>query len=188
MKDFERRIAKHIANLGSESQEVAKRAEGNLIRHYGCRAFEQMVLLESDPNPQVRLRAAWVLGYSHDPRAFEMIVRLTSDPDPSVRYDCAIALGILGDQRAIPILSTLMTQADNGGAAAMGFVRLGSVAAPGLIDLLGSNRQTRLLAIHILGTIGGDGVEEALKGLLDDPESAIRETAKDALEELKLGR
>ena len=104
--DTRRRIAGHIANLGSPDDETALRAEARLMR-FGARAVPQILAMVSDDSAQVRFRAAWILGKSRDPLAYPALAALTEDPDEAVRYDATLALGELGDARAVPFLKRL---------------------------------------------------------------------------------
>lgn len=104
--DTRRRIAGHIANLGSSDDETALRAEARLMR-FGARAVPQILAMVSDDSAQVRFRAAWILGKSRDPLAYPALAALTEDPDEAVRYDATLALGELGDARAVPFLKRL---------------------------------------------------------------------------------
>src|SRR5438067_9894688 len=107
-----KRIERHIANLDSLDEEVSARAQGYLIRYYGARAKDQLIGACGHPNPVVRFRAVWALGYAKDSEAYETILRLCGDPDEGVRYDATIALGILGDGRAIEPLSQMLLSND----------------------------------------------------------------------------
>ena len=107
-----RRMAGHIASLSNPDQRVSQRAETCLIRYYGSRATELLILASHHPNPAVRFRAVWILGKSKDPRAFEAILKLTEDVDPRVRYDAVAALGELGDIRAFKPLKAIAVTSD----------------------------------------------------------------------------
>jgi len=173
------RICKHIRDLGSPDQKVAIQAERYLLRWYGVRALEPLIAACSDPNPQVRFRSGWVLGYTHDPRAFETILKLTQDPDGFVRYDAAIALGILGDERAISPLISLMQQPDEGhsvdSAAAMGLVRLGQAAIPALLEVLARGAEEhQCKAAYILGSLKAEQAIPSLTSLLSSPNEHTR--------------
>ncbi|BDI29802.1 hypothetical protein CCAX7_18530 [Capsulimonas corticalis] len=136
MTTTQSRIRSHIANLGNANNEVAQRAERLLIRHYGARALGLLIDACKSPNPSVRFRAVWVLGYTRAPGAFEAIMELTNDLAGTVRYDAVMALGVLGDARAIPPLLALAAQdADEiqiPSAAFSALMRLNELALPAL--------------------------------------------------------
>ena len=94
--DTRARIAKHILALQNPDQNIAAKAEHRLDR-FGAKAVEPLLALIDHPEPMVRLRAAWLLGLSHDRRAFEPLCRMLRDPNAHVRYDVAFALGHHGD-------------------------------------------------------------------------------------------
>jgi HEAT repeat protein len=74
---IQQRMTKHINDLDSADENVSARAEGYLIRYYGAKALEPLIVACSHSNPQVRFRSAWILGHTHDPRAFDPLLRLT---------------------------------------------------------------------------------------------------------------
>ncbi len=187
------RIARHIANLGSPDQTVARRAESHLMRHYGARALEPLIAACASPNAQVRYRAVWLLGRTHDPDAYDTILRLTRDPNGEVRYDAAISLGTLGDSRAVDSLIALLQEPNAhycvDSAAAMGLDRLGEVAVPALMEVAKrGNEHARVMAISVLGGISGDGVIELLTILASDADEQARVAAEEALEEIESAR
>jgi hypothetical protein len=104
--DTRRRIAGHVANLGSPDDKTALDAEWRLIR-FAAKAVDALLAAAADPRPQVRYRAVWALGQSGAGRAFPVICALTEDEDEAVRYDATLALGELGDPRAVPFLEEL---------------------------------------------------------------------------------
>ena len=104
--DTRRRIAGHIASLGSPDAGTSYGAERRLMR-FGARAVPQILAVVSGGSPQVRFRAAWILGKSRDPSAYPALAALTEDPDEAVRYDATLALGEPGDARAVPFLKAL---------------------------------------------------------------------------------
>jgi biotin carboxyl carrier protein len=71
----------------------------------------QVVGLASNPSPDVRMTAAWVMGVEHKSEEFhEMLARLLEDPEPIVRRNAALALVRFGDPRCRPeLLSMLRT-------------------------------------------------------------------------------
>ncbi len=86
----------HVANLGSPDQKIARRAEDCLIRYYGSRALEPLIEACADANSQVRDRAVWALGKTHDPaltkpsyvsQAIPMVSCVTMLPMPSASWE-----------------------------------------------------------------------------------------------------
>ena len=101
-----RRIGRHIANLGNADEAVARKAESRLLR-FGKKAVRQLLEVVSSDNPQVRLRAVYLLGKSGDEQVLPVIIGLVSDPDEYVRYDAVMSLGYLGNSRAISVLEEI---------------------------------------------------------------------------------
>jgi HEAT repeat protein len=183
------RISKHIHNLGNPDDKVWGRAQGYLLRYYGVKALDQLIAACSAPDPQVRWRSAWVLGYTHEPRAYETLLRLTQDPSGYVRYDAAVALGVLGDERAIVPLISLMLQPDEescvDSAASMGLVRLGKSAIPALLEVLAHGTETHQgIAASVLGSLHSEHATALIAALLLSPNENIRITGIEALAEI----
>ncbi|MGI4792033.1 MAG: HEAT repeat domain-containing protein [Janthinobacterium lividum] len=127
-KDTQRRIEKHIANLGSSDDNEALHAEICLIR-FGAKAIDALLNAAVDSRSQIRYRAVWALGKSREHRAFSTICSLAEDEDEAVRYDATLSLGELGDPHAIPFLEELVqrTEAEDSrhGAALSALMKLG---------------------------------------------------------------
>jgi HEAT repeat protein len=183
------RIRRHIENLASPDEGVSARAEGNLLRHYGVRALEQLIPACDHPNPVVRFRAVWVLGYTKDPRAFETILRLTDDPDERVRYDATIALGIHGEERAIPHLYWILLANDVTRPASTALARMGLSSMPALHKAL-KNRdyEIRHMAVNVVGGFAEQFGDAECIGILrefcKDPNECVRSDAGYWLEEM----
>ena len=182
------RIRRHIENLDSPDANVSARAEHYLLRCYGVRALEQLLSACDHPNPVVRFRAAWVLGYTRDPRAFDALLRLTDDPEERVRYDATIALGIHGDPRAIPHLYRMFLAGDYTRPASMAFARIGLSALPSMKKAL-KNRsaKVRQWAIDMVGgfaeEFGDPECISLLRAFCKDPNAGIRGDAEYWLKE-----
>lgn len=183
----QRRIRRHIENLGHPDQELAAHAEAYLIRYYGVRALDDLIEATRSDNAMTRFRAAWVLGYTHDPRAFEPLVPLVEDPDPVVRYETTIALGILGDPRVVPILTELARRNHEDWPAFYAFSKLGRPAIPAMEELLREPHPAlRHGALDVLGGLAKEDRDghclELVRACLQDPEPIIRSDARYWLE------
>lgn len=184
-----RRIQRHIENLNNEDQKVSSNAERYLIRYYGVRALEPLLESCRHPNPVVRFRAAWALGYTQDPRAYEAILQLTDDPDDGVRYDATIALGILGDERGIEPLTRVFLAHDPSRPGALGFSQIGLKTVPVLEELLrNGDPRVRQRAINVIGGFANDHEDthciELLESCANDSDPIIRAEAEFWLEEI----
>ncbi len=70
---------------------------------------EKVVSLTSNPSPDVRMTAAWVMGVEHKSGEFrESLTRLLEDPEPIVRRNAALALVRFGDDRCRPELLAML--------------------------------------------------------------------------------
>jgi HEAT repeat protein len=88
---------------------------------------ELRVLLEQDPSPEVRERAAVALGQLGSPRDVAPLVRQTASSQPAaLRRTCVAALGELGDAGALPTLTGLLEEQDR---------RLAELSAEALVRL-----------------------------------------------------
>lgn len=65
------------------------------------RWYARVAALASNPSPDVRMTAAWVMGLEHRSEEFRAaLARAVEDPEPIVRRNAALALVRFGDQRA----------------------------------------------------------------------------------------
>ena len=149
------------------------------MRYYGSEPVEALIAECGNPDPQVRLYAAWILGHTHDPRAFRTDLRLTENPDAGVRYDAAWALGILGDTRAIaPLLALIDAQDEEWAAhsgAAQGLACIGNPAVPALLERLrADDSDARMLAAGLLGNNKNEASINLLAESLRDENAQVR--------------
>jgi HEAT repeat protein len=184
-----RRIKHHITNLNSPVEKVSSRAEDYLIRYYGSRASEQLMEACLHPNPVVRFRAVWALGYTHDPQAYETILHLMDDHEETVRYDATLALGILGDERAIEVLTRILLSNDETRPAADALSRMGIKAVPALMVALDQgDSPVRWSALQVLGNLAKDfgdvGCIESLQAYANDPDAMVGDNTAFWLDEI----
>jgi hypothetical protein len=70
---------------------------------------KQVVGLASNPSPDVRMTAAWVMGVEHKSEEFRAsLARLVEDSEPIVRRNAALALVRFGDERCRPELLAML--------------------------------------------------------------------------------
>ena len=94
-----------------------------------------LVVLLSDPEPQLRRRAALALGRVCLPEGVAPLVSSLADPEVEVRQMSAFALGLLGDETATPALLGALDDPEPlvQGRAAEALGRIGAVdAAPAI--------------------------------------------------------
>src|SRR4030095_7186210 len=69
----------------------------------------QVAGLASNPSPDVRMTAAWVMGLEHKSDEFRAaLARLVEDPEHIVRRNAALALVRFGDPRCRPELLAML--------------------------------------------------------------------------------
>lgn len=138
--------------------------------------------LAGDPDANVRILCANVLGESGNPRAREALEAALQDPEPNVVAAAAEALGGLNDPRAVDALVRLAERRDfwTGNAAVMALGELRDArAVPALCDL---TRDPWLAAeaARALGKIGDTAALESLRDMVAMPEEARHEAIQAA--------
>lgn len=69
----------------------------------------KVIGLASNPSPDVRMTAAWVMGVEHRSEEFHAaLLKLVADPEPIVRRNAALALVRFGDSRCRPELLAML--------------------------------------------------------------------------------
>ncbi len=108
------------------------------------------------PEPQTRLRAAWVLGVKKESGAVGPLVRAIGEnrDAPYILATIATALGLIGDIRALDEVIALLKN---------------------------SYLVVRTAAAEAIGLIGNARGIEPLKSALDDRSTAVRKAAAEAL-------
>jgi len=73
------------------------------------RWYPQLLALAHNPEPQLRLEAAWAMGQDNQCEEFHQALRqLIADPAPMVRWNAALALVRFGDGAAEPQLRSML--------------------------------------------------------------------------------
>jgi HEAT repeat protein len=106
---------------------------------------------------RLKVSSIYAMGQNCDPDWLPILLIELDNPDAEVRYEAASACGELGEEAAVPGLIGLVNDPD--------------------IDV-------RMAAIQALGKVGGAKAKECLQRCLSDTSQAIRETARQVLEEL----
>ncbi|NPV61112.1 MAG: HEAT repeat domain-containing protein [Methanotrichaceae archaeon] len=66
------------------------------IASFGPQASDRVIEALSDPDPEIRAGAAWVMGELKDPRAVELLEKLAQDEDPLARIQAKASLMAMG--------------------------------------------------------------------------------------------
>jgi len=73
------------------------------------RWYPKIISLASNPTPQIRMTAAWVMGQDNSSQEFhDTLLHLLSDPDPLVRRNTALGLVRFGDPSGRPELAMML--------------------------------------------------------------------------------
>ncbi len=107
---------------------------------------------------RLKVSSLYAMGRNCDPSWLSLLLKELSSPDAELRYEAAGACGEIEDPEAVPGLIELVHDPD--------------------VDV-------EIAAIQALGKIGGRRATEYLKQCLSDTSEVIRETAKQALEDLR---
>lgn len=109
-------------------------------------------------NPRLKVSALFAMGRNCDPVWMPILIEELGNSDPEIRFEAATALGEIGDELAtIPLIKT-------GGDP---------------------DSEVRIAVIQSLGKIGGTKAKEYLQTLLSSRDAAIRDIARQSLNELK---
>jgi HEAT repeat protein len=144
--------------------------------------IDPLVACLDDPDTNLRIQAALILGQRRDARATPALVRRLDDEDANVRFHAIEALGHL---RAVEATGALMAVAERGDfflafPAIQTLAQLGDPdVAPRLVPLLG-DELLRESAIEALGVLGDETVVPPLVDLIEHT-GASAEVIADAL-------
>lgn len=139
------------------------------------------------PNPDVRWRAALVLGGLGDPRAIPALSRALRDPEVLVHRTAAESLVQIGGPGAASALTRVLGDSRPSlvNAAMNGLQQMGETAVtPLMIALYSEDAQTQHNAATVLGYIGSPRAVPALEYAAHDAEPEVQEEAKWALEQI----
>ncbi|MDD4454741.1 MAG: HEAT repeat domain-containing protein [Candidatus Methanomethylophilaceae archaeon] len=161
-----------------ERQVVERENITKALKIVGNLATEPLIRLLKSPDPDLRWRAASLLGDSHDRRAVGPLIAALEDADGHVSTSAAIALGEIGDQNAVdPLIRAFKT----GGAdlRTCSIIALGKIRSERsfaiVIAASGDERsEVRIGAIRAMGSIGDARLLPALFSCSLEPDPAIR--------------
>jgi len=182
-------FARLLEALESGDSEFADIAARSLV-NAGALVSQHIIDLLRVSNPELRARAARILGQIREPLALRPLVAALKDSDEWVRTSVAQALGGLLDPAAsgalIACLHDTHPPVRAAAANALGQLRDLSATEP-IMPLLQDNQgSVRAAATRALGRIGDNIIVEPIIGLLDDPDRDVRVAAVDALGSLRV--
>lgn len=109
-------------------------------------------------NSRLRISSIYAMGKSCDPSWLPVLLKELASADAEMRYEAAGACGELEEEAAVPYLIKLINDFD--------------------VDV-------QMAAIQALGKIGNLQAKECLEQCLDSTSEAVRQTAREALNELE---
>lgn len=149
---------------------AARSAAMSLLASLGARALPVLLPRLADPDADVRIFVANVLGNLGERAATEPLLTALTDSHENVRYAAAEALGKLKDPRATRAL--LQAMRDDEWVRFAAIEALGLIADPVAVEpltvLLEGEPWLRLPAIEALGHMGDAATGAVLRRYLDD--------------------
>ena len=148
----------------------------------GAESARFMATLLKDPDEEIRLFAAQILGQMKDPDTVENLLKALDDTDENVRHASAESLGMIGDARAVgPLVDRLNDDfwVQYSVVSALGEIADASAVEP-LLPLLGDD-MLRQAATEALGKIGDPSALPALTELLCQGDPSARNDTLSAL-------
>ncbi len=128
------------------------------------------------------------LRKSANPERCKLLLRLLARPEDIVRRETIWALGEVGDADAAPALEAYWSSAgDSRGDIELAFSRLGKLGVAALMRVYRkSDLNRRVTMLELFGLAGEASALTFLREAAKDPEPAIRQEAKSALQRLLL--
>lgn len=142
---------------------------------YGRNSVEFLCNLLDDPDEEVRMFSATILGEIEHPDSVEALIMTLDDPDENVRHAAAESLGRIRDARAVKKLIDCL--AEDFWVQYPAVVALGNIGDPAAIPSLAGvldNEMLKPAAIEALGKIGDESVIPLLTDILYQGDMGIR--------------
>lgn len=151
------------------------------------RAGVSVASLLGDGDPEVRGRAAYVLGFLADPATVAPLIQVVDDEDWEVRRDAIYALGRLDAERAALAVASRLgdprreVRLESARTLARLKVRRTGPALRQALGAVGDDLELELALIAALGATGDRGAIPALERRLSSGSEAVRLAATQAL-------
>ena len=155
------------ANLRSAAMEAFPR--------YGTAATSYLLRLLNDPDHEVRMFSANILGEICDPSAVDDLINVLNDPDENVISASIESLGKIGDARAVGALINCLYQ--EFWIQYPAIIALGEIGDPSAIEHLTSllnDAMFREAVIESLGKIGDVSAIPVLAEILSHNDASVR--------------
>lgn len=154
-------VLERVALDRKRPSDVRAMACTTLSKMQDDRAFDSLLSVSKDPDPQVRPYAIRALGGLKLPRVFDELVLILQSGDKDDAGAAGLALGRFGDRRATPFIVDAIRQSKDGRRYAM-IAGLGLLSDPIALPLLeevarGPDVQGMTMAIEAIGKIAETG-------------------------------
>jgi HEAT repeat protein len=148
------------ASNKQEASDVRRRAVEALGNYHDDKEVQDLITESYTRGGKSAESAVFAMGRSMDERWQQVVMDELESSHPAMRYEAARAAGEMTLEDALPFLVRMVDDPDT---------------------------EVRLAAVWALGQIGGKPATEALAPLLKSKETALREAAKEAINELTFG-
>jgi len=145
------------ASNREEASDVRRRAVEALGNYHDDSTVQELISESYSRGGKPAESAVFAMGRSMDERWQQVVMDELESSHPAMRYEAARAAGEMTLEDALPFLVRMVDDSDT---------------------------EVRLAAVWALGQIGGKPATEALAPLLKSKETALREAAKEAINEL----
>ena len=174
-----------LARELTERQGMERAGIAKALKAIGSPATDALVQLLKNPDPDIRWRAASILGDAGDGRAVGPLIIALTDVDMRVATSAAVALGEIHNDAAVAPL-TRAWRSDNPDLRRGAIAALGKIGSPHATDVIieasgDENRDVRLSAVRAMGLIGDARMLPALLPFFKDPDPALRFEAVQAV-------
>lgn len=149
----------HVFDDRNRTIEIRRRALESLAPLSVSRAKDAIKEAYRSGDSRLVISAIYSMGKSCDPVWLPALLEEMANDDAERRYEAAVACGELEEKEAVPKLSTMVNDPD--------------------IDV-------SLASVQALGRIGGSEAKRRLEQCLASSKDAVRQAARDALEELAM--
>lgn len=141
--------------LRSEENALARNTAVEAFPRYGNDAVDYLTQLLTDPDNNVRMYSALMLGRIGDISPVDALIRTLDDPEPNVIHSAIEALGKIGDARAVaPLIGCLSRELWIQYPAIVALGDIGDARATGPLKQLMEENTLRQPTIEALGKIG----------------------------------
>lgn len=168
-----------------EDRELALAAKAALIRFPNKDVNPDLVARIPQAPPKLRRVLVEVAGLRRIAEAMPAVMNCAADTDAEVRSAAASTIGLLGNEQQATNLVKLLVKArtprerEDIEKALVGISgRRGASCLPAVLPLAkNSDREVRMIGLHVLSSMGGAPALATVKAAMDDKDEAVRDEA-----------